>query len=835
MTYKSKLFAVFFVLFIGMISLLSYSIYTIQHLKGAINQIVNEQYQKVEYTTTIRNEVNALAKSLRNYLLSGTAPLGQQYLAAVGQAQEKGAVALLALDKMTHDENGVILIKELKTAATEYLIFQQNVIKIIKEGRTVEAGDLLTNDGQKYQQTLFDLVEHLVSINKLAMDRAVDQSSSLYRESLIILGCSAFLFFLLGAILTYMVTRQLSSGLSKVSKVMQNFSSGNGVDGTRLAVTSQDEIGVVSHAFNQMADALEAQGAREKQWSNQLAESAWLHENMAKLFTSIQEIDDIQTAVENTLREIMPQLNASLGVIYVVAEDSIHNEAYLERVASYPAYESRQRERVRLGEGLVGQCGYDKRMIEMTEPPAGYFIIESGLGSAEPRHIVILPLLVGGTLEGVLELASLHKFSVIQMEFIVQMSTLLAIHINKIKDKNQISSLLVQSQRVSKDLQEQSDELLLQQDILAQVNAELEEHTAALEESENQLQIQQADLESINEELREKSLKLEESNQLYQLQNQELEQTTKDLEQKTVDLMEAISYKAIFLANMSHELRTPLNSLLILAKHLADNKDSNLTAKQVEYALTIYSSGRDLLVLINEILDLAKVESRKVEVIRDRIELQEVLGFVYRSFEPIAQQQAIQFYCNNEEGLPSYIYSDKQKLLQILQNLLSNAFKFTEQGSVRFSIGLNSVVSYPGIKSDLPIIEFTVTDSGIGIEQDKQDVVFEAFVQADGTTSRKYGGTGLGLSISKELAALLGGEIQLKSKIGEGSTFTLLLPVEIPAGLGALEAAASSEPEVEIIHEPQIQMQTKPIRNKLDNRTLLLVDDDIRNVFALSS
>jgi two-component system, chemotaxis family, sensor kinase CheA len=832
MKIKTKLFYVFLILFLSMILLLSYSIYTIRHLNRSIDEIVNQQYKKVELATSVRDEVNNIVKALRNYALADSASLRQENLDKINMARDSGGKALLNLEKVTKDEQGILIINHLKSTSIEYLQFQQAALKKIQEGSIAEASKMISEDGQKYQQNLFNQVDDLVNINKLSMQQAVQNSSQIYNRSILYLLISTFLFFLLGAVLTSLITRKLTVGLAKVSNVMEGFSKGTVDLGTRLEVESKDEIGVVSIAFNQMASSLESQASREKVWSMQLEESAWLHSKMNKLFTAIQEIDDIKAAAEGTLLEIMPHLGVAFGVIYIKMNHAQDYSAGFERMASYATNEIElvtQKQTVMLGEGLIGQCALEQRIIELSDVPPEYFQIQSGLGSLAPRHILIIPLVVGPITKGVIELASLHKFSTIQMEFLTQMTTLLAIHINKIKNKNQIELLFAESQLASKALQEQSEELLQQQEELAQMNAELEEHTAALEESEHQLQIQQADLENMNEELREKSRKLEEQNLLYQAQNRSLEVTTSNLEKKTLELTDAISYKSVFLANMSHELRTPLNSMLILAKHLADNKEKNLSAKQVEYALTVYSSGRDLLLLINEILELAKVESQKVIIQIERVELQEVLGFVQRNFDPIAQQKALQFHIQIDSSAPKAFYTDQQRLLQILQNLLSNAFKFTEQGSVTFSVATNLHSNKLYLKPNQKVIEFSVTDTGIGIERDKQEIVFDAFVQADGTTNRKYGGTGLGLSISREITNLLGGEIHLQSIYGEGSTFTLLIPVEVES----VERIASSEAEE--IHEQNHNTEPKPISQKLDDRTILLVDDDIRNVFALSS
>jgi two-component system chemotaxis sensor kinase CheA len=827
MSIRAKLIVMLIIIFTGMMLLLYYSFYTIRQLHNATNEIVSNQYQKVETANVLRNEVRNISKVLRDYLLSDSQPLHEQQIAQITQSVNVGSKALLDLEKMTGDEQGMIIINHLKTAGADYLTFQQDILKKITTGDGTEAARMLTQDTQKYQQTLFQLIDDLVNVNTLTMQKSVTQSGLIYHRAVWYLLIASILVVIFGILVTYLVTKQITSGLAKVADIMEGFSKGSYGFGTRLKVTSTDEIGVVSAAFNKMADSLDLQSAHEKEWSLKLEENVWLHSNLTKLFTAIQEIDDMQEAAKGILSEIMPQIGASFGVIYIKMGGD--DATQLERMASYASIDAElmvQKQTISFGEGLIGQCALEQRIIEISEMPPEYFQIQSALGTMTPRYILIMPLLLGTKVKGVMEIASHHKLTPIQLEFLTEMSTLMAIHVNKIKNKLQIEKLLEQSNIVTKELQEQSKELFSQQEELAQMNAELEEHAAALEESDQQMQIQQADLENMNEELREKSIKLEEQNQLYQTQNSELEKIALNLDLKRQELTDAISYKSIFLANMSHELRTPLNSMLILTKLLADNKERNLTPKQVEYASTVYSSGRDLLQLINEILELAKVESKKVDVRSEVIELETIIEFAKRNFEPIAEEKAIPFSLEIDKDTPQSFYSDQQRLLQILQNLLSNAFKFTEQGSVILSISMNKQGKPVSQHATRQTIEFSVIDTGIGIEADKQQVIFDAFVQADGTTSRKYGGTGLGLSISREFAALLGGEIKLQSTYGQGSTFTFILPVDIGV--------------VEIISPPQlpepIQIPTprsKP--QKLDDRKILLVDDDIRNIFALSS
>jgi two-component system chemotaxis sensor kinase CheA len=517
------------------------------------------------------------------------------------------------------------------------LTFQQGMIDKANAGHASEASNMIILDASKYQVNLYSLVEDLINLNKVAMTNAVQDSKTVYRQAFIKILSTALFYLILGIVLSMLLTRRLTQGLAKVSRVMEGFSEGTYDLTTRLDETSNDEIGTVSKAFNRMASSLQLQTAQEKALSLRVEEESWLNASMTRLFTLIQEIDDIQAAAEHTLSEIMPQLGASFGVLYITQE-SEDGTKWLKKMATYAASGLETEfhgSRIEFGEGLVGQCAIEKKTIMLSEVSSEYYKIQSGLGITAPSDIIIIPLLIGSLIKGVIEIASLKKFTPIQLEFLTQMSMLFAIHINKIKSKLKIEAMYAQSQLIANDLRLQSEELLLQQEELAKMNAELEEQTASLEVTETQLQSQQADLED---------------------QNRALKQTTLDLGRKTEELTDAINYKSLFLANMSHELRTPLNSMLILAKLLADNKDKNLSAKQVEYASIVHSSGNDLLTLINQILELAKVESGKAEISFERIELQNIVGFVQRNFETIAEQKKLQFKIVVEKRTPSVLF-----------------------------------------------------------------------------------------------------------------------------------------------------------------------------------
>jgi CheY-like chemotaxis protein/signal transduction histidine kinase len=412
------------------------------------------------------------------------------------------------------------------------------------------------------------------------------------------------------------------------------------------------------------------------------------------------------------------------------------------------------------------------------------------LGEAPPRNIIVLPILFEGEVKAVIELASFLPFSQIHQTFLDQLAESIGVVLNMIGANMRTEELLEQSQKLTQELQSQSQELQQQQNELKRSNTELEAQAKTLRQSEELLKEQQEELQQVNEELEEKASLLAEQNQKVEQKNREVEAARLALEEKAEQLALSSKYKSEFLANMSHELRTPLNSLLILAKLLSDNKEKTLTPKQVEFAQTIHSSGTDLLNLINDILDLSKVEAGKMEVDPMPVPITDIAAFSRRTFEPVAQQKGLTFSVDIKPDAPPSIYTDGQRLQQVLKNLLSNALKFTEKGSVTLTIRKaekgKRFASRVLDQADT-VIAFAVEDTGIGIAKDKQQLIFESFQQADGTTSRKFGGTGLGLTISREIARLLGGEIRVDSTPGHGSTFTLFLParyvsVEGPKG-----------------------------------------------------
>src|SRR6201999_3151252 len=440
--------------------------------------------------------------------------------------------------------------------------------------------------------------------------------------------------------------------------------------------------------------------------------------------------------------------------------------------------------------------------------PAGYLPISSSIGKSAPNELVVVPASVDGVVHAVVELGFFRGTDADQRELLSRASESIAIAVRAAKDRQRLEELLQETQQQAEELQSGAQELRVS-------NEELEEQGRALRESQSNLEVQQAELEQINSQL-------EEQTQLLENQKDELAKAQVVLTARSEELQRANEYKSEFLANMSHELRTPLNSTLILAKLLADNKDGNLTPAQVKFAQTITSAGNDLLALINDVLDLSRIESGKVELAPEAVAIAGVVDGLVKTFQPTADQNRLKFSCSIEPGVPEKIETDPQRLGQILKNLLSNAFKFTEKGEVALRV----------FSPKEGCVAFAVRDTGLGIAPHQQEVIFEAFRQADGSIHRKFGGTGLGLSISRDLAALLGGAITVQSALGEGSVFTLTLPLTFSPGEpeAQTQRARKSEPVVPNNAAPQVPAAppTEDDRHAITpgGRVILLIEDD---------
>ena len=602
------------------------------------------------------------------------------------------------------------------------------------------------------------------------------------------------------------LAENLTTQVRAISEVASAVTKG---DLTRMIrVDAKGEVEELKDTINQMIANL-----KETTLRNQ--EQDWLKSNLAKFTQMLQGQKDLNTVTRRILSELAQVVNAQHGMFYILEQDDLAGPSLLKLFAAY-AYnqeESINRE-FKLGEGLVGQCAIEKEKILLTNVPSSYVKIGSGLGSATPLNLIILPVLFEKEIKAVIELASFDTFNQTHVDFLGQLMESIGIMLNTIETNSRTEHLLEQSTSLAEELKR------------------------------------------TNEDLQDKAHLLVKQKEEVEAKNKEVEEARKSLEEKAEQLTLTSKYKSEFLANMSHELRTPLNSLLILAQQLFENQEGNLTEKQVKFAKTIHSCGDDLIQLINDILDLSKIESGYISADFINVRFNEITSFVETTFKHVSESKNLRFVIERDTHLPDIIETDIQRLNQILKNLLSNAFKFTEKGEVRLRI-FESTKSFkmamPSLEKARKVVAFEITDTGIGIQKEKQNIIFEAFQQAEGSTSRKYGGTGLGLSISRGLADLLGGTIELESEVGKGSVFTLYLPLDYNPKLMMKEKpSAIPLSEYELVqNEEKISIQTvqsikMPERdlenvNELINHTgddrnnitpseavVLVVEDDLR-------
>ncbi len=561
-----------------------------------------------------------------------------------------------------------------------------------------------------------------------------------------------------------------------------------------IQVEASGEVAELKDNINTMINNLRLTTERN-------TEQDWLKTNLARFTGMLQGQRDLATVGKTLLSELAPLVNAHQAIIYQMDTEEEQELVLLSAYAG-DGPDGHLR-RVSIGEGLLGQCAAEKRRILISDLPQTDVTIRSGLFDAVPRNVIILPVLFEDRVKAVIELASLSSFTASHLAFLEQLTASIGIVLNSIEATMQTEGLLKQSQQLA-----------------------------------TELQMQQKELQQTNEQLAQKAQQLAEQNVEVERKNQEIEQARREIEGKAKELALTSKYKSEFLANMSHELRTPLNSILVLGQQLSDNPDENLTTKQVEFARTIHGAGTDLLNLISDILDLSKIESGTVSVEAEEVFFASLLDMIGRPFRHEAENRRLSFEVHADPRLSRSLVTDSKRLQQVLKNLLSNAFKFTAQGGVQLSVSIADrgwTPDHPVLSRVASVVAFQVTDTGIGIPQEKQRIIFEAFQQADAGTSRKYGGTGLGLAISRELASLLGGEIQLRSTPGEGSTFTLYLPQVYngPSVISANQEGKSLPSALQADFSPTVltEFPAEAISDDRENlepedAVLLVVEDD---------
>ncbi|MFD2613587.1 CHASE3 domain-containing protein [Paenibacillus gansuensis] len=782
----------------------------INELKKERNYIISHDFQVQELSNRIEKDVLDMETGQRGFIITGDPAYLEPYNAGIANWKMNIQKLRLLLEQQPGlqqklDEIGT-LIESWSAAAGEPLI------QLRKENKTGQIQEFFRTDPGKKEMD--QIRTHLSDFREAGLDLTTQRAAELNARNhkletiiyvLIAFVCAAAL--LSSFYISNSIVRTIQDVTASIRRIT---AAGNS---QRITVRTQDEVGELGIATNELLD--------------KAAEYNWLQSNIAETAALLQGITDSKALGQAFLGNIAPLLNASYGVVYF-RSDKDHSH-YL-KLASYASGAGDIGvSSIRAGEGLTGQCITDNRMMYLDTVPPDYIRISSALGQAAPKQLMIYPLVHDYQVLGALELASFAPFTASHRELLAEVVKIAAIALHRIETRMEIERLLEESQMMTEELQVQTEEL----------QAQAEELQAQAEELETQQDL----LLSVNS-------RLEEQVRYSEQKAGELERSREELVAYSKQLEEVSAYKSTFLANMSHELRTPLNSMLVLSQILSENKKGRLSKEEQEYARVVHSAGNDLLGLINDILDLSKVEAGKIELAVDQVNLMELPQLMKYQFGPIAEQKRIQFTIEQADDVPSVIRTDEQRLHQILKNLMSNAFKFTERGEVRLSVAkaTKEFCLQNGLPEEISgqAVAISVCDTGIGIPDSKLDLIFEAFQQADGATSRKYGGTGLGLSISREFAALLGGSLHVVSAEGKGSTFTLILPVnaeeiqekgasapvyeEIAAALETPLPEASS-----VVQDGMMDFKSELLENEIfKGKKVLIVDDDIRNTFALT-
>ncbi|GAM09063.1 autoinducer 2 sensor kinase/phosphatase LuxQ [Geobacter sp. OR-1] len=716
------------------------------------------------------------------------------------------------------------LLERFNRIWPEYLSVTARILKISSEGRNREAVALAENEGRPLFYKLNDTLAELVRYNLAEGKQQNDEAERLFHAIRYWMIALILATVAIGAAMSFFITRSVVSPLRQVLDAVLSISEG-GEEKARLAeaissgdlsqdvaiterlrldldTVPKDEAGMLLKAVAGLSDMQSSVDAAFSRMTESLRRSRkedqerdWLKTGTNDLNAILRGDRRVGEMVEQSLAYLCEYLGAGVGAFYFYND----NSRDLEIGATYALTRRKNlNERIVMGEGLAGEAAKERKVICLTNVPPDYLPISSATGESKPLNIAAVPLLHNDRLVGVLELGSFNEFMDKELEFLQLAREGLAIGISISISRKQIDELLEQTQA-------QTEELRVQQEELQQTNEELEERAQMLEQQREQIRAK----------------------------NREVEEASLEIRRKAEELERVSTYKSEFLANMSHELRTPLNSLMILSSLLRENRDGNLTEKQVEYAATINSSGNDLLNLINDILDLSKIESGRLEFNYEPLSVQTLFGQIRTMFAPIAEQRGLAFDVAIEEGVPEEITTDSQRTQQILKNLISNACKFTTSGEVTVRVFLPSVAENP---LNAPAIAVEVADTGVGIAVDKHELVFQAFQQADGTTSRRFGGTGLGLSISRQLARGLHGDILLQSNEGQGSTFTLYLPLAPSPATRELHkdlSTAAVVPDRDAVNpDASADLAPAPVQDDRERllpgeRSILIIEDDL--------
>lgn len=767
----------------------------ISTLQSSRNELLTQETKVQTLTSNLEKSVLNMNRSQRGYIITGDKAYLEPYNEAVktweddlirlkknfsGQPLQKER--LEAIDR--HLQNWIDDAAEptirLKTKGDEegiqnfYVKDQgQSEIDII-----TETFSELQNSEAKY---LKDEMAHLDNRNE----------NIIWFLVIFLLSCA-----LIAAFVSSFISRSIIKTISYTTNAIKHISRNEGSLKTRIPRLTKDELGELAIATNELLDEIDH---RE-----------WLQSNTSKIVLDYQGISSIRQLSNVFLTNIAKITQSSYGAFYVLDEQSSAKMSYTKQSVFANTASDLGRDSFLLGEGVIGQCALDRKSIHLKDMQ-DFRMLSTGLGELTPREIYIVPILFENQTIAILELGTIQRFSALQIQLMEQLTEQFGSSINSVLRRMEIVQLLNESRAMTEELQAQSEQLQAQSEQLQTQSDELQKQTTQLKKVNTELELRTVDAE-------EKTL--------------ELEAAKENLEKSTAELMQSSKYKSEFLANMSHELRTPLNSILILSEMMSENPNANLTDEDMEYASIIHQSGKDLLDLISDILDLSKIEAGKVELMFEDVHLQTLPSQLEANFSHFGKENDVAFHVELHDDVPDTFFTDAMRLQQILKNLLSNAFKFTKEGEVNVQIKK----LYPNHEQQKVTddwIQFDIKDTGIGISEDKQQHIFESFRQADGATVRKYGGTGLGLAICREFSTLLGGTIDVTSKEGEGSTFTLALP-NLPNGLKTNdnESVSAVEETIEAVTPVEIREESSEA-SLFIGKHILIVDDDQRNIYSL--
>lgn len=788
----------------------------IQSLQNEIETITSRDMEIHNLITSIRYNVISMETSQRGYLLTGD----ENYLKPYTESKAEWEDNLNRLSGYFSDDIDKRKDLDNVRATIQHWIETSGepTIALKRENQTEAIIDYYkTDSGKEDVDQLRDQLEQLrmkhLDTNRIYIGE-LEKRNELLTFSLIgILIAVAVVSFIIVAYVSNAIVRTIR----QVSSTITEIADSRGDLTKRIKVNSKDEIRDLANATNVLLESLEAQ--------------SWVQTHLAEVATMNHGVNDLKELASSFLSKVAPMIGASYGVFYY--RRGVGEQLRLDKLAAYASSgDEKAKSSFRLGEGLVGQCAQDKRPFLLNQPEQYNASITTGLTELQPRSVLVIPMEFENKVIAVIEFASLDPFLAQHLKLLEAIEEHFGVAIDNVAGRMEVERLLGESQAMTEELQAQTEELQAQSE---------------------ELQMQQEEMRMTTEHLEEQNLYAEQK-------TKELEQAKAELEDYAEKLRQSAQYKTNFLANMSHELRTPLNSILILSQMLYENDSNSLSPEEEGYARVIHSSGNDLLALIDDILDLSKIEAGKIALVVDEVNVSEIPEMLKLSFDPVADKKGLSFLIEQQHELPPIIRTDGQRLQQILKNLLSNAFKFTESGTVTLKLHLAdpSIIEerIPDAQAEA-FIAFSVIDTGIGIPKDKQELIFDAFQQVDGNTNRIYGGTGLGLSICNEFAHLLGGCIVVDSELHKGSTFTLYLPHEIndaqlelnqallevaaAAPIGPLSrvsehaalAAEVTASEFESATADEQEPEQSDGDSAFQNKRVLLVEDDARNVFAI--